>query len=97
MKTSNCIAFSPFKIEDCTLNAIAAKLPDLEQLVLYDCYRISPAGVVELRKRLPACNVLELYRGDELPPELVAETQIYYRNAEYPNGVLKQELPFQWY
>ncbi|KAL9704066.1 hypothetical protein quinque_007584 [Culex quinquefasciatus] len=84
-------------IEDCTLNAIAAKLPDLEQLVLYDCYRISPAGVVELRKRLPACNVLELYRGDELPPELVAETQIYYRNAEYPNGVLKQELPFQWY
>ncbi|XP_058831027.1 uncharacterized protein LOC131689749 [Topomyia yanbarensis] len=84
-------------IEDCTLDAIALRLPQLKQLVLYDCYRISPQGVIELRKKLPSCHVLELYRGDELPLTLVAETQIYYRNAEYPNGVLKQELPFQWY
>ncbi|XP_058464620.1 uncharacterized protein LOC131438537 [Malaya genurostris] len=84
-------------IEDCTLDALAVRLPHLKQLVLYDCYRISPQGVIELRKKLPSCHVLELYRGDELPVVLIDETQIYYRNAEFPNGVLKQELPFQWY
>lgn len=86
-----------FQIEDSTLEALAKKLPHLRLLVLYDCYRISPQGVADLRKTMPNCNVLELYRGDELPPALVAERQIYYRNAEFPNGVLKQELPFQWY
>lgn len=84
-------------IEDSTLESIAQKLPKLRLLVLYDCYRISPQGVANLRKAMPTCSVLELYRGDELPPALVAESQIYYRNAEFPNGVLKQELPFQWY
>ncbi|XP_055625628.1 F-box/LRR-repeat protein 20-like [Toxorhynchites rutilus septentrionalis] len=84
-------------IEDSTLHAIAQKLPSLDLFVLYDCYGISFQGVANLRKELPNCNVLELYRGDELPPALTAEEHIYYRNAEYPNGVLKQELPFHWY
>ncbi|XP_055592990.1 uncharacterized protein LOC129744486 [Uranotaenia lowii] len=84
-------------IEDCTLEGLAKRIPQLQQLVLYDCYRMSPQGVVKLRQVLPNCHVLELYRGDELPPVLSGETQIYYRNAEYPNGVLKQELPFQWF
>ncbi|XP_053689665.1 uncharacterized protein LOC128738501 [Sabethes cyaneus] len=96
-RLQNIIFYFNDFIDDCTLNALALRLPQLKQLVLYDCYRISPQGVTELRKTLSSCKVLELYRGDELPPELIAETQIYYRNAEFPNGVLKQELPFQWY
>ncbi|XP_055534715.1 uncharacterized protein LOC129724105 [Wyeomyia smithii] len=96
-RLQNIIFYFNDFIEDCTLNALALRLPGLKQLVLYDCYRISPQGVIELRKTLSHCKVLELYRGDELPPELIAEKQIYHRNAEFPNGVLKQELPFQWY
>ncbi|XP_001656340.2 uncharacterized protein LOC5577234 [Aedes aegypti] len=96
-KLKKVIFYFNDNIEDSTLEALAKKLPHLRLLVLYDCYRISPQGVADLRKTMPNCNVLELYRGDELPPALVAERQIYYRNAEFPNGVLKQELPFQWY
>lgn len=96
-KLEKIIFYFNDNIEDSTLEALAQKLPQLKLLVLYDCYRISSHGVTDFRKRLPGCNVLELYRGDELPPALVAESQIYYRNAEFPNGVLKQELPFQWY
>ncbi|KAL1397828.1 hypothetical protein pipiens_009447 [Culex pipiens pipiens] len=85
------------EMEDPCLDDIAAKMPLLRQAVFYDCYRISLSAVEKLQRRLPRCEVLEIYRGDGVPRSLLHETHIYFRSADFPRGVLKQECPFSWY
>lgn len=85
------------EMEDPCLDDIAAKMPLLRQAVFYDCYRISLSAVEKLQRRLPRCEVLEVYRGDGVPRSLLHETHIYFRSADFPRGVLKQECPFSWY
>ncbi|XP_053681551.1 uncharacterized protein LOC128732332 [Sabethes cyaneus] len=76
------LIYSNESINGTTLRDIGTQLTRLSRAVFYDCYWVDNGAIEELKARLPHCEVLHLYDGDDLPHSLANEEQIYNRSSD---------------